>query len=201
MSFYLSGAHPPTHQGDLQSPNPCMWDMIAYRIKLTPHPHAGDKWCIYPSYDYTHCIIDSLENISYSLCTLEFEVRRDTYYLLLDQLDLYKPMVWEYNRLNVTHNVLSKRRLLALVVGKHMRGWDDPRMMTLNGLRRRGFTAEAINHFCDLIGVSRADQTIKCVRAYALLSVFVCVQIFKKRFLSMCFRSLSFLYILITSKI
>jgi glutaminyl-tRNA synthetase len=103
-------------KGDLSSPNPCMWDMVAYRVKFTPHPHAGTKWCIYPSYDYTHCIIDSLENISYSLCTLEFEIRRDTYYWLLDKLDMYKPMVWEYNRLNISHNVLSKRRLLTLVM-------------------------------------------------------------------------------------
>jgi glutaminyl-tRNA synthetase len=96
---------------------------------------------------------------------LEFEVRRDTYYLLLDQLELYKPMVWEYNRLNITHNVLSKRRLLALVMGKHMRGWNDPRMLTLNGLRRRGYTAEAINHFCDMVGVSRADQVWNLFRS------------------------------------
>lgn len=112
---FAEGAATLRMKGDMTSPNPCMWDMVAYRIKYTPHPHAGNSWCIYPSYDYTHCIIDSLENISYSLCTLEFEVRRDTYYWLLDVLDLYKPMVWEFSRLNISHNVLSKRRLLVLV--------------------------------------------------------------------------------------
>eukprot|EP00455_Lapot_gusevi_P035241 TRINITY_DN3900_c0_g2_i1.p1 TRINITY_DN3900_c0_g2~~TRINITY_DN3900_c0_g2_i1.p1 ORF type:complete len:774 (+),score=335.21 TRINITY_DN3900_c0_g2_i1:58-2379(+) len=147
-------------KGDMSHPNPCMWDMIAYRIKYTPHPHVGNKWCIYPSYDYTHCIIDSLEYISYSLCTLEFEVRRDTYYWLLDVLELYRPMVWEFSRLNITNNVLSKRKLLTLVMDRHVRGWDDPRLFTINGLRRRGYTPEAINNFCDLVGVSRNDNTI-----------------------------------------
>jgi glutaminyl-tRNA synthetase len=100
---------------DMQSDNPCMRDLIAYRIKYTPHPHVGDKWCIYPSYDYTHCIIDALENITHSLCTLEFEVRRQSYYWLLDALEIYKPVVFEYSRLNVTKTVLSKRRLIKLV--------------------------------------------------------------------------------------
>jgi glutamyl/glutaminyl-tRNA synthetase len=109
--------------------------------------YADDR-CIYPSYDYTHCIIDSLENITHSLCTLEFEVRRESYFWLLDVLDLYKPKVWEYSRLNVDYNVMSKRRLLELVNGKYVSGWDDPRMLTINGLRRRGYTADAINKFC-----------------------------------------------------
>jgi len=135
-----------------------MWDIIAYRIKYTPHPHVKDKWCIYPSYDYTHCIIDSLENISYSLCTLEFEVRRESYYWLLDVLDLYKPKVWEYSRLNLDFNVLSKRRLLRLVEEKYVSGWDDPRLLTLNGLRRRGYTSQAINSFCKLVGVTRSTN-------------------------------------------
>ena len=157
---FSEGAATLRMKGDMSHPNPCMWDMIAYRIKYTPHPHAGEKWCIYPSYDYTHCIIDSLEYITYSLCTLEFEVRRDTYYWLLDILDLYKPMVWEFSRLNLSFNVLSKRRLLALVRDHHVRGWDDPRLLTINGLRRRGYTADAINDFCDRVGVSRNEQHI-----------------------------------------
>lgn len=140
---------------DMKHPNTVMRDPAAYRIKYMPHPHAGDKWCIYPTYDFTHSICDSLENITHSLCTLEFEIRRDNYYWLLDALDLYKPFVWEYSRLNITHFVMSKRKLQLLVENKIVRGWDDPRMPTINGLRRKGYTAEAINHFVDSIGVTR----------------------------------------------
>jgi len=100
---------------ELGSPNPNMWDSVAYRIKFVPHPHIGDKWCIYPTYDYTHCIVDALEHIDYSICTLEFETRRESYYWLLDVLDLYKPKVYEFARLNMTYTVLSKRKLLKLV--------------------------------------------------------------------------------------
>ncbi|KAK6157682.1 hypothetical protein DH2020_011930 [Rehmannia glutinosa] len=123
---------------DMQSDNFNMYDLIAYRIKFTPHPHAGDKWCIYPSYDYAHCIVDSLENITHSLCTLEFETRRASYYWLLDALSLYQPYVWEYSRLNVSNTVMSKRKLNRLVTEKWVDGWDDPRLMTLAGLRREG---------------------------------------------------------------
>ena len=115
----------------------------------------GDKWCIYPTYDYTHCIHDSLEHITHSLCTLEFEMRRDSYYWLLEALDLYRPFVWEYSRLNLTRNVLSKRRLQKLVEKKLVSGWDDPRLLTINGLRRRGYTNDSINNFVDQIGVTR----------------------------------------------
>jgi glutaminyl-tRNA synthetase len=123
---------------DMKHNNPCMRDPVAYRIKYTPHPHAGNKWCIYPTYDYTHCLNDSLENITHSLCTLEFEVRRDSYYWLLEALNLYRPFVWEYSRLNLTRNVLSKRKLTQLVTGGYVKGWDDPRLLTVNGLRRKG---------------------------------------------------------------
>jgi glutaminyl-tRNA synthetase len=140
---------------DMKNPNPTMRDPVAYRIKYAPHPHAGDKWCIYPTYDYTHCINDSLENITHSLCTLEFEIRRDSYYWLLEALDLYRPFVWEYSRLNISNFVMSKRRLTLMVDQKIVRGWDDPRMPTINGLRRRGYTSEAINHFVDTVGVTR----------------------------------------------
>ena len=132
-----------------------MRDPIIYRIKYVTHPHVGDKWCIYPIYDFTHCISDSIENITHSLCTLEFEVRRDLYYWVLEALDLYRPFVWEYSRLNITNNVLSKRRLTQMVDKGIVRGWDDPRMFTINGLRRKGYTAEAINHFVDTVGVTR----------------------------------------------
>ncbi|KAK9105773.1 hypothetical protein Scep_022617 [Stephania cephalantha] len=155
---------------DMQSDNFNMYDLIAYRIKasfmllqelfFTPHPHAGDKWCIYPSYDYAHCIVDSLENITHSLCTLEFETRRASYYWLLEALGLYKPYVWEYSRLNVTNTVMSKRKLNRLVTEKWVDGWDDPRLMTLAGLRRRGVSATSINAFIRGIGITRSDNSL-----------------------------------------
>lgn len=153
---------------DLASPNPNMWDHVAYRIKFVPHPHIGDKWCIYPTYDYTHCIVDALEHIDYSICTLEFETRRESYYWLLDELELYKPKVYEFARLAMTYTVLSKRKLLKLVTSKMVRGWDDPRMGTLNGLKRRGFTPEIIKQFCKEIGVTRVQSTIQIERFYSV---------------------------------
>jgi glutaminyl-tRNA synthetase len=126
---------------------------------------------VYPTYDYTHAIVDSLENVTYSMCTLEFEVRRESYFWLLHELDLYKPKVWEYSRLNISNNVLSKRRLRSLVTDGHVRGWDDPRLLTINGLRRRGVPPAAINRFIQSIGVSRnlstmipMDRLLLCVR-------------------------------------
>lgn len=145
---------------DMQSNNFNMYDLIAYRIKFTPHPHAGDKWCIYPSYDYAHCIVDSIENITHSLCTLEFETRRASYYWLLHVLGLYQPYVWEYSRLNVSNTVMSKRKLNFLVTKKYVDGWDDPRLMTLAGLRRRGVTSTSINTFVRGIGISRSDCSL-----------------------------------------
>ena len=145
---------------DPKNENYNMFDLIAYRVKFVEHPRAGDKWCVYPSYDFTHCIVDSLENITHSMCTLEFETRRASYYWLLDVLGLYKPIVWEYSRLNITHNVLSKRKLNKLVMEGHVRGWDDPRLLTLAGLRRRGATANAVNAFCRGLGITRAEGEI-----------------------------------------
>ncbi|KDP42069.1 hypothetical protein JCGZ_01857 [Jatropha curcas] len=145
---------------DMQSDNFNMYDLIAYRIKFTPHPHSGDKWCIYPSYDYAHCIVDSLENITHSLCTLEFETRRASYYWLLHALGIYQPYVWEYSRLNVTNTVMSKRKLNFLVTKNYVDGWDDPRLMTLAGLRRRGVTSTAINAFVRGIGITRSDGSL-----------------------------------------
>jgi len=146
---------------DWDSPNPNLWDIIAYRIKFHPHPRTGSAWCMYPSYDFTHCIVDSLEHIDLSLCTLEFEPRRDSYYWLLEALGLWRPRVWEFSRLNIARNVLSKRKILKLVQGGTLRGWDDPRLLTINGLRRRGYPAEAVNAFCDDVGVTRAANTIR----------------------------------------
>ncbi|KAJ7529861.1 hypothetical protein O6H91_15G069300 [Diphasiastrum complanatum] len=146
---------------DMKNDNFNMYDLIAYRIKFTTHPHAGDKWCIYPSYDYTHCIVDSLENITHSLCTLEFESRRASYYWLLEALDMYLPYVWEYSRLNVSNTVLSKRKLNRLVTENWVDGWDDPRLMTLAALRRRGASPEALNAFCRGVGITRSDNIIR----------------------------------------
>ncbi|ETV75977.1 glutamine-tRNA ligase [Aphanomyces astaci] len=165
---YAEGAASLRLKMQLDSPNPNMWDFVAYRIKFVPHPHIGSKWCIYPTYDYTHCIVDALEHIDYSICTLEFETRRESYYWLLDVLDLYKPTVYEFARLNITFTVLSKRKLLKLVTHGLVRGWDDPRLATLNGLRRRGFSAPILNAFCKDIGVTRVQSTIQIQRLYAV---------------------------------
>ena len=170
---------------DITSDNPCMWDLVAYRIRYVPHPVTGNKYCIYPSYDFTHCLNDSFEDIDLSLCTLEFLVRRPSYYWLLDALEMYRPVVWEFSRLNITRTVMSKRKLLTLVTQKMVHGWDDPRMPTLNGLRRRGYSADAINHFCDIAGVTtnttvfldytvleqvgRQDMEVRCNRAMGVL--------------------------------
>ncbi|KAL4465850.1 hypothetical protein ABPG74_004087 [Tetrahymena malaccensis] len=140
---------------DYKSPNTTLRDPAIYRIRYVSHPHAGSKWCIYPLYDYTHPICDSLEGITYSLCTLEFEIRRELYYWYLEKLDMYRPYVWEFSRLNVSNTVLSKRKLQALVFGNHVKGWDDPRLLTIQGMRRRGYTPEGINAFCDLVSVTR----------------------------------------------
>lgn len=158
---YAEGAATLRLKMDMQHDNPNMRDFIAYRVKYCPHPHVGNKWCIYPSYDYTHCLIDSLEDIDYSLCTLEFETRRESYFWLLDTLDMWKPHVWEFSRLNVTGSLLSKRKINALVKKGIVRGFDDPRLLTLAGMRRRGYTPEAINKFCDLVGITRSMNVIQ----------------------------------------
>eukprot|EP00568_Trieres_chinensis_P000377 CAMPEP_0183309426 /NCGR_PEP_ID=MMETSP0160_2-20130417/25335_1 /TAXON_ID=2839 ORGANISM="Odontella Sinensis, Strain Grunow 1884" /NCGR_SAMPLE_ID=MMETSP0160_2 /ASSEMBLY_ACC=CAM_ASM_000250 /LENGTH=701 /DNA_ID=CAMNT_0025473453 /DNA_START=201 /DNA_END=2306 /DNA_ORIENTATION=+ len=151
---------------DFESSNPNMYDLVAYRIKYTPHPHAGEGWCVYPAYDFTHGICDSLERIDYSICTLEFETRREPYYWILWALDLYRPKVYEMSRLNIEYTVLSKRRLLKLVMAKHVRGWDDPRMPTISGLRRRGYTKEILNGFCDDLGATRSKNVVEMGKLY-----------------------------------
>jgi glutaminyl-tRNA synthetase len=140
---------------DMQHDNPNMRDFAAYRIRYVNHPHSGDKWCIYPTYDYTHCIVDSLENITHSLCTLEFEIRRESYFQLLKDCDIYKPIVWEYSRLNISNTVLSKRKIEKLVNTGVVSNWNDPRLLTLEGLRKRGYTPSMINDFCEHLGVAR----------------------------------------------
>jgi glutaminyl-tRNA synthetase len=131
-----------------------------YRIKRAHHHRTGDKWCIYPSYDYTHGQSDSIEGITHSICTLEFENHRPLYDWFCRELGIHHPRQIEFARLNITYTVMSKRKLLQLVQEKHVAGWDDPRMLTIRGLRRRGYTAEAIQAFCERIGVAKFNSTI-----------------------------------------
>ena len=149
---------------DLADGNPQMWDLAAYRILEKPHHRTGNKWRIYPTYDFTHCLCDSFENISHSLCTTEFQLSRVSYEWLCDAVDIYKPMQREYGRLNLTGTVLSKRKLLELVKSKYVRGWDDPRLYTLIGLRRRGIPPGAILSFVNELGVSTALTNIQITR-------------------------------------
>uniref|UniRef100_A0A8C9Q359 glutamine--tRNA ligase n=1 Tax=Spermophilus dauricus TaxID=99837 RepID=A0A8C9Q359_SPEDA len=145
-------------------------DPVAYRVKYTPHHRTGDKWCIYPTYDYTHCLCDSIEHITHSLCTKEFQARRSSYFWLCNALDVYCPVQWEYGRLNLHYAVVSKRKILQLVAAGAVRDWDDPRLFTLTALQRRGFPPEAINNFCARVGVTVAQTTMEphlleaCVR-------------------------------------
>jgi glutaminyl-tRNA synthetase len=145
---------------DMASPNMNLRDPVMYRILHANHHRTGDKWCIYPTYDFTHGQSDSTERITHSICTLEFENNRPLYDWYLDQLEIYHPQQIEFARLNLTYTVMSKRKLLELVKGKYVRGWDDPRMPTLRGLRRRGYTAESLRNFCERIGVSKFPGTI-----------------------------------------
>jgi glutaminyl-tRNA synthetase len=145
---------------DMAHPNLNMRDPVMYRILHATHPHAGDKWCIYATYDWAHGQSDSIEKITHSICTLEFENHRPLYDWYIDQLGIYHPQQIEFARLNITNTVMSKRKLLELVKGGYVAGWDDPRMPTICGLRRRGYTPEAIRAFCERIGVSKFEGTI-----------------------------------------
>jgi glutaminyl-tRNA synthetase len=145
---------------DMASPNLNMRDPVMYRIKHAAHHRTGDRWCIYPSYDYTHGQSDSIESITHSICTLEFENHRPLYDWFCEALGIHHPQQLEFARLNLTYTVMSKRKLLQLVQEKHVAGWDDPRMPTIRGLRRRGYTPEAIRAFCERIGVAKFNSTI-----------------------------------------
>ena len=155
---------------DMASGNLNMRDPVLYRIVKAPHHRTSDKWCIYPMYDFAHGQSDSLEGVTHSLCTMEFEDHRPLYDWLLDALGIHHSQQIEFARLNISHTVLSKRKLLQLVEEGPMTGWDDPRMPTLSGLRRRGYTPESIRNFCDRIGVARRQNTVEtaqlehCVR-------------------------------------
>jgi glutaminyl-tRNA synthetase len=137
-----------------------MRDPVMYRILHESHPHAGDKWCIYPTYDWAHGLEDSIEGITHSICTLEFEDHRPLYDWFLEKLGVHHPQQIEFARLNVTNTVLSKRKSLELIKGGYIAGWDDPRMPTLRGLRRRGYTPGAIREFCGRIGVNKKASTV-----------------------------------------
>jgi glutaminyl-tRNA synthetase len=146
---------------DMTSANILMRDPVIYRIMKTSHHRTGDRWCIYPMYDFCHCLSDMLEGITHSLCTLEFENNRPLYDWVLDTLDTpCHPRQYEFARLNINYTVMSKRKLLQLVNEQHVQGWDDPRMLTISGLRRRGYTPSSIRNFCDIIGIGKRDSWI-----------------------------------------
>ena len=174
IGFYDEGECCLRAKIDYKHPNPTLRDPPIYRIKYCAHPHVGDKWCIYPLYDFVHSLCDSFEDITHSLCTLEFENRRDLYYWNVNALELYKAHVWEFSRLNLSKTVLSKRKLKKLVELKIICGWDDPRVLTIEGMKRRGYPPQAINDFCDLISVTRRGNTMlndfslleMCIRNY-----------------------------------
>jgi glutaminyl-tRNA synthetase len=182
---FEDGAHVLRAKIDMESPNQNLRDPVMYRIKREHHHRTGDTWCIYPMYDFAHGFSDAIEGVTHSICTLEFENHRPLYDWFLDQTSFDpRPRQIEFARLALTYTVLSKRKLQQLVEGKHVSGWDDPRMPTLAGLRRRGFTPEAIRAFCERIGVSkrnsfvdvallehavREDLNARCKRAMAVL--------------------------------
>jgi len=149
---------------DMASSNLLMRDPTLYRIRKKTHYRTGDAWCIYPTYDFTHCLSDSIEGITHSICTLEFENNRPLYDWILDELKVHHPQQIEFARLNLSHTIMSKRKLLELVEERRVSGWDDPRMPTLSGLRRRGYTPESIRQFCDIIGVAKANSIVDLVQ-------------------------------------
>lgn len=146
---------------DMASSHIIMRDPVLYRIKREDHHRTGDAWCIYPMYDFAHCLSDSIEGITHSICTLEFENNRPLYDWILEVIGVYHPQQIEFARLNLSNTVLSKRKLLQLVTEKHVSGWDDPRMPTISGLRRRGYTPSSIRNFCDGIGVAKMNSIVE----------------------------------------
>jgi len=147
---------------DMSSSFMCMRDPVIYRVRFAHHHQTGDKWCIYPMYDFTHCISDAIEGISHSLCTLEFQDNRRLYDWVIDNISIdCHPRQYEFSRLNLEYTVLSKRKLIQLVDENHISGWDDPRMPTIAGLRRRGFTANSLREFCLRIGVTKMDNMVE----------------------------------------
>ena len=157
---------------DMAHPNMLMRDPVLYRIKHEHHHRTGDKWCIYPMYDMAHGQSDSIENVTHSICTLEFVPHRELYDWLIEKLEIFPSHQYEFARRNLSYTVMSKRKLLQLVTDKHVDGWDDPRMPTISGMRRRGYTPEAIREFCDRVGIAKRDNVIDvgllefCVREH-----------------------------------
>jgi glutaminyl-tRNA synthetase len=145
---------------DMASPNINLRDPIIYRVRHVHHHQTGDKWCVYPMYDFTHCLSDAIEEVTHSVCTLEFQDHRPLYDWVLDTLKTAHPQQIEFARLNLNYTVTSKRKLKQLVDEKHVHGWDDPRMPTISGLRRRGYTALSIRNFCERIGVTKSDSVV-----------------------------------------
>ncbi len=158
---FADGAHVLRAKIDMSESHLMMRDPILYRIRHAHHHRTGDKWCIYPMYDYTHGECDSIEQVTHSICTLEFETHRILYNWFIEKLGIFPSRQYEFARLNLSYTIMSKRRLLELVQGNHVSGWDDPRMPTLCGLRRRGYTPAAIRAFCDRIGVARFNSMIE----------------------------------------
>jgi len=158
---FADGSHILRAKIDMASPNLNLRDPAIYRIRKTSHHRTGDSWCLYPMYDFAHCLSDAIEGITHSLCTLEFEAHRPLYDWFLDVLTTEcHPQQIEFSRLNLSHTVMSKRKLLQLVNENLVSGWDDPRMLTISGLRRRGYTPAAIRNFCALVGISKKDSRI-----------------------------------------
>lgn len=158
---FPAGAHTLRAKIDMTSGNLNMRDPVMFRILHATHHRTGDQWCLYPMYDYAHCVSDAIEGITHSICTLEFEAHRPLYDWFLDALQTpCHPQQIEFARLNLSYTLMSKRKLLQLVTQRHVRGWDDPRMPTLSGLRRRGYTPEAIRTFCERIGVAKRDSVV-----------------------------------------
>jgi glutaminyl-tRNA synthetase len=149
---------------DMASPNIVMRDPVMYRIRHAHHHRQGDKWCVYPSYDWAHGLEDSFEGVTHSLCTLEYEIHRPLYDWFLAELGIYRPRQIEFSRLNLTHTVMSKRKFVQLVDGGHVSGYDDPRLPTIAGLRRRGYSPETVREFCRRVGVTKADSVIEVAR-------------------------------------
>jgi len=158
---FNEGEHTLRAKIDMKSPNINLRDPIIYRVKKASHPRTGEQWCIYPMYDFTHCLSDSIEGITHSLCSLEFEDHRPLYDWTLDELETpCHPQQIEFARMNINYTILSKRKLQRLVDENHVSGWDDPRLPTLEGMKRRGYTPESIRNFCNIIGVSKKDSRI-----------------------------------------
>ena len=157
---FKDGDHVLRAKIDMASPNIIMRDPTLYRIKHVPHYRTDNMWCIYPMYDFTHCLSDSIEGITHSNCTLEFISNRELYNWVLDNLEVFHPQQIEFARLNLSFTVLSKRKLIRLAEKGHVEGWDDPRMPTISGVRRRGFPPEALRNFCDRIGVAKSDSMV-----------------------------------------